>query len=105
MDDRPFEVEPGLFIGSFMAEQNKAGLKRAGITHVLQVADGLSPSHPNEFTYLSISVQDMPGRHKMLAACLCCALLLAPPELSFVQVRTWWLISPRPSLSSTQQWL
>ena len=39
-DDAPMMVEPGLFIGSFMAEQNKEKLKRSGITHVLQARTG-----------------------------------------------------------------
>lgn len=43
------QIQPGLFIGSFMAEQNKPKLKRAGITHILQVAEGMAPSHPADF--------------------------------------------------------
>ncbi len=74
----------GLYIGSCMAEQNKSALKKEGITHILQaghatsalatlqththththicqVAEGLEPSHPDDFKYLNIKVADMPS--------------------------------------------
>ena len=37
MDDQPVLVNPGVFIGSFMAEHNKESCQAAGITHILQV--------------------------------------------------------------------
>lgn len=36
-DDVASAVQPGLFIGAFLAEQNKPELKKKGITHILQV--------------------------------------------------------------------
>ncbi len=38
MDDTPAKIQPGLLIGSFLAEQNKEKLRRAGVTHVLQAS-------------------------------------------------------------------
>lgn len=35
-DDRAAMVQPGLFIGAFLAEQNKEELEKKGITHILQ---------------------------------------------------------------------
>ena len=37
MDDAPMKIEPHLYLGSFMAEQNAESLKKEGVTHVLQV--------------------------------------------------------------------
>jgi hypothetical protein len=34
-------------------------LKQAGITHILQVASGIKPLYPKEFTYKVISVADV----------------------------------------------
>lgn len=39
LDDHPVLVNKGIYIGSFMAEHNKASLKAAGITHILQVRE------------------------------------------------------------------
>jgi len=61
MDDSPMMVQPGLYIGSFMAEQNKPSLQKAGVTHILQVAEGMQPSHPDDFQYQMIHVQDVPS--------------------------------------------
>ncbi|GFH30257.1 uncharacterized protein HaLaN_29074, partial [Haematococcus lacustris] len=57
MDNQPVQVVPGLFIGSFMAERNKAALQAAGITHILQAAEGLEPSYPQDFIYMHVAVQ------------------------------------------------
>ncbi|WIA21302.1 hypothetical protein OEZ85_000534 [Tetradesmus obliquus] len=61
LDDRPMKVHEGLFIGSVMAEANKHMLLRAGITDILQVAQGLFPHHPLVFNYMNIQVQDVPS--------------------------------------------
>ena len=37
VDSEACKIIPGLFIGSYMAEENKEGLLSAGVTHVLQV--------------------------------------------------------------------
>ncbi|GFR48490.1 hypothetical protein Agub_g10388, partial [Astrephomene gubernaculifera] len=62
VDDRPQQVDDRLFIGSMAAEHNLEGMRAAGITHVLQVAEGLSPSHASEgLSYRSVQVADLPG--------------------------------------------
>ncbi|KXZ50969.1 hypothetical protein GPECTOR_14g212 [Gonium pectorale] len=44
------------------AEHNLEGLRATGITHVLQVAEGLCPSHPDEgLSYRTVHVSDTPG--------------------------------------------
>lgn len=57
-DGRPIKLLDCLYIGSVGAAMNKAVLKEEGITHVLTVADKLSPMFPTEFTYLSIPLLD-----------------------------------------------
>jgi len=54
VDDEPMQLAPGLFIGSMMAEMNGGALAEAGITHVLQVADGLRPTHGPPLAYLTL---------------------------------------------------
>ena len=55
-------VRSGLFLGSQAAEQAPiASLKAKGITHVLQLGTNhvtMSPSHPDELTYLCIDIHD-----------------------------------------------
>eukprot|EP00798_Chlamydomonas_sp_ICE-L_P001790 gene1790-33210_t len=60
LDDNPMKIVPGLYLGSFMAEQNLDKLKTEGITHVLCVANDLDASHPDEFKYLQIMISDRP---------------------------------------------
>jgi len=55
----PNKVENGLFIGSVLSEQNHTALSCLSITHVLQTADLLQPSHKRKFKYLSIPVIDL----------------------------------------------
>ena len=62
MDDHPVLVTKGIYIGSFMAEHNKASLKSAGITHILQVRE--SPMGP-----VLTASQCLPP-HRCCSACL-----------------------------------
>ncbi|XP_074292189.1 dual specificity protein phosphatase 1-like isoform X2 [Silene latifolia] len=57
-DDEPCQIEEGLFLGSLGAANNKSGLKRLNVTHVLTVAASLAPPHPSDFTYKVIEVAD-----------------------------------------------
>lgn len=59
-DNVPSEVLPGLFIGSIGAAMCKGKLKEVGITHVLCVADSISPIFPEDFQYKIIKVLDSP---------------------------------------------
>ncbi|KAI8322268.1 dual specificity protein phosphatase 12 [Martensiomyces pterosporus] len=54
------EITDGLYIGSAMAESDKAKLKESGITHILSIASHYQPSHPNDFVYKCISIDDLP---------------------------------------------
>ncbi|XP_044484650.1 dual specificity protein phosphatase 1-like [Mangifera indica] len=58
-DDKiPCEIEPGLFLGSIGAASNKDALKGRNITHILTVANSLSPAHPHDFVYKIVGVSD-----------------------------------------------
>ena len=59
-DNIPSEVVPGLFIGSIGAAMCKNKLKEAGITHILCVADSISPIFPEDFEYKIVKVLDSP---------------------------------------------
>mmetsp|Transcript_17806 Transcript_17806/g.30557 ORF Transcript_17806/g.30557 Transcript_17806/m.30557 type:complete len:158 (-) Transcript_17806:995-1468(-) len=61
MDEVLNKICPHLFIGSAFDEENAVILQKHGITHILQVAAGLGPSHPQLFQYCGIQVQDSPG--------------------------------------------
>lgn len=60
-DNMPSEILENLYIGSVGAAMNKKNLKDLGITHILIVADQLSPAFPNDFAYKQISVLDSPA--------------------------------------------
>eukprot|EP00873_Tetraselmis_striata_P004571 jgi/Tetstr1/424835/TSEL_015338.t1 len=51
-------IRQGLFLGSMQAEANLEAMRAKGVTHVLQVGEGLTPSHPELFTYKGIYVDD-----------------------------------------------
>ncbi|KAJ2161895.1 tyrosine protein phosphatase yvh1 [Coemansia sp. RSA 552] len=57
------EVTDGLFVGSAMAEADRAGLQARGITHVLSLAKHYAPSHPHDFVYKRVSIDDLPGEN------------------------------------------
>ncbi|XP_057872659.1 dual specificity protein phosphatase 1 isoform X1 [Cryptomeria japonica] len=57
-DNIPCEIEPGLFLGSIGAAQNKSVLKSLNVTHVLLVANALEPAYPNDFKYKKVEVLD-----------------------------------------------
>ena len=59
-DNTPSEVVPGLFIGSIGAAMSKSKLKEVGITHILCVADSISPGFPEDFEYKIVKVLDSP---------------------------------------------
>ncbi|PIA14308.1 dual specificity phosphatase 12 [Coemansia reversa NRRL 1564] len=54
------EVAKGLYVGSSMAETDKQKLDKCGITHILSVASRYAPSHPKDFIYKLVSVDDLP---------------------------------------------
>lgn len=60
IDDAPMKIIDGLYIGSMLAEQNKAGLLAAGICAVLQVGEGLCPTYNHEFEYEGVGIMDVP---------------------------------------------
>jgi hypothetical protein len=59
-DNQPSEVIEGLYIGSIGAAMSKTNLKNTGITHILCVADSISPIFQDEFTYKVIKILDSP---------------------------------------------
>ncbi|RAL42066.1 hypothetical protein DM860_011849 [Cuscuta australis] len=57
-DGIPCKIEEGLYLGSVGAAMNRSTLKSLNITHVLMVANSLSPPYPSDFVYKVISVSD-----------------------------------------------
>lgn len=57
-DKLPSELFEYLYLGSIGAALNKDILKDIGITHILTIADNLSPPFPADFTYKTISFTD-----------------------------------------------
>ena len=51
------QVVPKLYIGSIYAALNEEGLRRLGITHIVN-ASRFPPTFPSSFTYLTIDVRD-----------------------------------------------
>lgn len=49
-----FCISQGLFLGSIGTANNKDGLKKVNVTHVLTVAGKLAPPHPGDFVYKTI---------------------------------------------------
>ena len=52
------EIVPQLFIGDIKGAEDIAGLKRRGITHIVQAMGGMQPLYPKEFTYKVLEVMD-----------------------------------------------
>jgi len=58
------EVVPGVFIGSHSYERRmKDVLKEKGITHILFVLNKANPSHPEDFTYMMVDIEDSEKQH------------------------------------------
>ncbi len=47
-----------LYLGNLKAAQDARALREAGITHILQVGEGIAPSHPKQFVYKEIHIGD-----------------------------------------------
>ena len=56
-DNNPVLIVPGVYLGSIYVSYNEEGMRRAGITHVLNVS-GFPPSFPHVFTYLNVRLRD-----------------------------------------------
>lgn len=52
------EVFPNVFVGDVYAAHNTSELKKRNITHVVNVACGVAPAFPQDFTYLQIPLLD-----------------------------------------------
>jgi len=53
------EIVESLFLGNIWDVGLKEDMKTLGITHILSVATGASPSFKNSFTYLHIDIRDV----------------------------------------------
>lgn len=51
-------ISENLFLGNLQAAHDLQTLKQNNITHILQVANGVKPMFPKQFTYKVISVAD-----------------------------------------------
>ncbi|CAG8486423.1 24512_t:CDS:2 [Cetraspora pellucida] len=59
-------IIPGLYLGrlnSLIAASDQSWLKEHKITHILTVADSISPSFPGLFKYKVISIRDHPSQN------------------------------------------
>jgi len=52
------EVFPNVYVGDVYAAHNTNELKKRGFTHVVNVACGVAPAFPKDFTYLHIPLLD-----------------------------------------------
>ena len=57
-DKIPNEILPGLFLGSIGAASNRELLIELGISHIMTIANGVSPLYPSDFTYVVIDIED-----------------------------------------------
>ncbi|CAG8466531.1 11082_t:CDS:2 [Cetraspora pellucida] len=56
-------IIPGLYLGSLIAASDQSWLKEHKITHILTVADSISPPFPGLFKYKVISIRDHPSQN------------------------------------------
>lgn len=47
-----------LYLGNLKGASDFPALKQAGVTHILQVASGIKPFFPKDFTYKVINITD-----------------------------------------------
>jgi len=66
--DPPAKLRPYLYLGSGKAAQDKAGLEKLGITHILNVADDVDCFHPEHFVYHHVQIVDG-GQDASIVAC------------------------------------
>jgi len=52
------EVFPNMYVGDVYAAHNTSELKKRNITHIVNMACGVSPAFPKDFTYLHIPILD-----------------------------------------------
>lgn len=52
------KIADKLWLGNLQAAQDMQRLRKEGITHILQVAGGIKPQFPKDFTYKVIEVAD-----------------------------------------------
>lgn len=52
------KISDKLYLGNLKGASDLNALKQAGITHILQVAAGIKPFFPKDFTYKVISITD-----------------------------------------------
>lgn len=52
------KISDKLYLGNLKGASDLNALKQAGITHILQVAAGIKPFFPKDFTYKVINITD-----------------------------------------------
>lgn len=58
IDPNAAAIRPNLWLGGSSNEKDADDLQSKGVTHILQVGRELSPTHPDKFQYLRISIDD-----------------------------------------------
>ena len=60
MGNRFDRIVEGIYLGNIDGARDKAGLKQAGITHIVTLTDGPEALYPADFTYLLVDASDDP---------------------------------------------
>ena len=55
------KIIQGIYLGNIDGARDRAGLKAAGITHVVSLKDAPEEMHPGHFLYLLVDAMDVPG--------------------------------------------
>ena len=55
------KIIDGIYLGNIDGAKDRAGLKAAGVTHVVSLTDSPEERHPGHFLYHLVDASDVPG--------------------------------------------
>ena len=55
------KIIDGIYLGNIDGARDRAGLKAAGVTHVVTLKESPEELHPGHFLYLLVDAQDIPS--------------------------------------------
>ena len=61
MGNRFDRILGGVYLGNIDGARDKAGLKQAGVTHIVSLRDNPEQLHPGVFVYLLVDAEDTPS--------------------------------------------
>ncbi|XP_068677151.1 dual specificity protein phosphatase 19-like [Montipora foliosa] len=59
-DEKVYKVQENLYISSQGGAKNLDELKKHNVTHILNVGSGIENAYPQEFTYKTVEILDLP---------------------------------------------